>query len=101
VVACDLVAPSAEAMAATVVVLAAEPDHDLAVPHDGDGVPQWLHAAWRRSAWERLQGQLRAGERSIHRAVAAERLRAVTVSGLPAAGLTDADVPGQLPRPAD
>lgn len=101
VVACDLVEPSSHAMAATVAALAAAPDHDVAVPHDDEGVPQWLHAAWRRSARDRLADRLVAEERSVHRAVASAGLRMVTVRGLPAAVLTDADVPGQLPRQAD
>lgn len=101
VVACDLVTPSPAAMAATVDALAEESEHDLAVPLDAGGVPQWLHAAWRRSVRDRLVDALVAGHRSIHGAVTSARLRTITVRDLPSAALTDADVPGQLPRQAD
>jgi molybdenum cofactor guanylyltransferase len=96
VVACDLVEPSAKAMSTTVAALAAAPEADLAVPHV-DGVPQWLHGAWRRSARPRLAEQLVAGERAVHRAVAAAALGVVDVPGLATAALADADVPTDLP----
>jgi molybdopterin-guanine dinucleotide biosynthesis protein A len=100
VVACDLVSPSTEAMAATVAALAAEPAADLAVPRQGEQ-HEWLHAAWRGTARPRLVEQLAAGERSVHGAVARAGLRMVAVDGLAARALVDADSPGDLPPQAD
>jgi molybdenum cofactor guanylyltransferase len=98
VVGCDLVSPSAEAMAATVAALGAVPDGDVGVPSPGGGgIPQWLHAAWRRSVVRPLADQLSGGERAVHRAVAAAALRVVEVTGLAAATLADADTPADLP----
>lgn len=101
VVACDLVEPSAEAMAGTVAALQVAPAHDLAVPDDDGERPQWLHAAWRRGVRPRLVDALAAGERSVHGAVARAGLRVTTVTGLAPEVLADADTPGQLPRRSD
>lgn len=101
VVACDLVAPAPEAMAATVAALHADAAADLAVPTDAGDRPQWLHAAWRQRARTRLLDALTAGERSVHGAVARSGLRRAPVTGLAAPALADADVPSQLPRRAD
>jgi molybdopterin-guanine dinucleotide biosynthesis protein A len=96
VVSCDLLAPDPTAMAATVRALADDPTAAVAAP-ELDGRVQWLHAAWRRSS---VQGPLAerfaAGERSIHRAVAATGLRRITV-GVAPGGLADADTPDDLP----
>jgi molybdopterin-guanine dinucleotide biosynthesis protein A len=96
VVACDLVAPAPAAMRATVAALAGDPDADVAVPHAG-GRPQWAHAAWRPRAGPALAARLRAGERAVHRGVAAAGLRVVPVVGLADAALADADTPADLP----
>lgn len=98
VVACDLVAPSSRAMAATVAALSADPPSDVAAPvHDGE--IQWLHAAWRsRSVGERLAACFTAGEHSVHRAVAAARLAVLEVPGLGPTALADADTPADLPH---
>jgi molybdopterin-guanine dinucleotide biosynthesis protein A len=93
VVSCDLVAPSPAAMATTVARLEA----DVAVPRPADGPPQWLHAAWRRGVAETLRARFAAGERSIHRAVAAAQLQVAWVEGLDPAALDDADRPEDLP----
>jgi molybdopterin-guanine dinucleotide biosynthesis protein A len=101
VVACDLVAPSADAFAATVAALLAAPGADAAVPVAG-GRRQWLHAAWRAHAGPALARAFAAGERAVHAAVAAAGLRVVEPALDPAA-VADADVPEALPpgaRPA-
>lgn len=93
VVSCDLVTPSAAAMRRTVDALAA----DVAVPSQPGGPPQWMHAAWRRSTEGPLRRCFAAGERSIHRAVAAAGLAVTPVDGIEAVALADADTPDALP----
>jgi molybdopterin-guanine dinucleotide biosynthesis protein A len=97
VVSCDLVAPSAAAMAATVAALSAEAD--VAVPTSPEAPPQWLHTAWRRSAGPELRPRFADGERSIGRAVKAVGLRIAWVPALDPAALADADRPEELPQP--
>lgn len=99
VVACDLVAPSPEAMAATVAALDVRADGDVAVPAVG-GIPQWHHAAWRRRAGPSLSAVFAAGERSIHAAVAAAGLVVVRVAEIDPTAVADADTPGDLPGSA-
>lgn len=101
VAACDLVAPSAEAVTATIAALgAAEATTalgaaaDVAVPLV-DGRRQWMHAAWRAGAAAPLAAAFAAGERAVHAAVAAAGLRVVDVA-LPAAAVADADTPADL-----
>jgi molybdopterin-guanine dinucleotide biosynthesis protein A len=96
VVACDLVAPSPAAMRATVAALVGDPAADVAVP-DAGGRPQWAHAAWHPRVRPALATRLRAGERAVHRGVAAAGLRVVPVAGLADAALADADTPADLP----
>jgi molybdopterin-guanine dinucleotide biosynthesis protein A len=91
VAACDLVAPSAEAVTATLAALEAA---DVAVPLV-DGRRQWMHSAWRAGAAAPLAAAFDAGERAVHAAVAAAGLRVVDVS-LPAAAVADADTPADL-----
>ncbi|HMG41491.1 MAG TPA: molybdenum cofactor guanylyltransferase [Acidimicrobiales bacterium] len=93
VVACDLVAPSAAALQATVAALA---HHDVAVP-TGERA-QWLHAAWHRRVAEPLRKQFDAGERSVGGAVEAAGLTVAWVDDLDTAALADADTPEDLPR---
>jgi molybdopterin-guanine dinucleotide biosynthesis protein A len=94
-VSCDLVAPEAGAMRATVDALRAH-DADVAAPEIG-GTVQWLHAAWRTSTVARaLAERFAAGERSVHRAVRQAGLRLVEVPGLAPAELADADTPADL-----
>jgi molybdenum cofactor guanylyltransferase len=91
VAACDLVAPSADAVIATVRALG---DADVAVPLV-DGRRQWMHAAWRAGAAAPLAAAFAAGERAVHAAVAAAGLRVADVS-LPASAVADADTPADL-----
>ncbi|HLM64354.1 MAG TPA: molybdenum cofactor guanylyltransferase [Acidimicrobiales bacterium] len=98
VVACDLLHPSAEALAATVGALAPELDADVAVPVAG-GRRQWDHAAWRRTALAPLRDRFAAGERGLGRAVATAGLGVVAVEGLAGPALADADEPADLPPP--
>jgi molybdopterin-guanine dinucleotide biosynthesis protein A len=96
VLACDLLDPDPTAIERVVAALAADPQADLAVPHAG-GRRQWLHAAWRRRAGPALEAAIDAGERAVHRAVAAQGLRVVTVQEIPAGAVADADTPDRLP----
>jgi molybdopterin-guanine dinucleotide biosynthesis protein A len=98
VVACDLLHPSAEALAATVAALADELDADVAVPV-ADGRRQWDHAAWRRTALAPLRDRFAAGERGLGQAVATAGLGVVAVEGLAGPALADADEPADLPPP--
>ena len=92
VLACDVPGVSAEAVRA---VVAARGDAAAAVPVHADR-RQWLHGAWHRRCLPTLRSAYEAGERAIHRAVAL--LDVLTVEGLPAAALADADHPGDLPE---
>jgi molybdenum cofactor guanylyltransferase len=93
VAACDLVAPSPEAVTATVAALGAAED-EVAVPLV-DGRRQWMHAAWRAGAAAPLAAAFAAGERAVHAAVAAAGLRVADVA-LPAEAVADADTPADL-----
>lgn len=97
VAACDLLAPSAAALEATVAGLGRDPSADVAVPVVGHR-RQWVHGAWRPRAERPLAEQLERGRRAIHAAVAGARLAVVEVEGLPPGALADADVPGDLPK---
>ncbi|MGH9246267.1 MAG: molybdenum cofactor guanylyltransferase [Acidimicrobiales bacterium] len=96
VLATDLVHPDADAIARLVDTLDATPACDAAVPIVG-GRRQWLHAAWRRAGRAALDDAFVAGERAIHRAVAASSLRVANVPGLPPRAMADADRPDQVP----
>jgi len=98
VASCDLVTPSAAAIAATVRALSARPDGDVAVPVVASR-RQWMHAAWRRRAATPLTTAFSAGERAVHAAVAAAGLRVVDVD-VDAAAVADADRPADLPSGA-
>jgi molybdopterin-guanine dinucleotide biosynthesis protein A len=98
VAACDLLAPEAAAVRATVAALAtADESVAVAVPLAGER-RQWLHAAWRAAARSRLARAFAAGERSVHGAVAVAELRLCELPLAPAA-VADADVPADLPTP--
>jgi molybdopterin-guanine dinucleotide biosynthesis protein A len=97
VAACDLVAPTPSAVAATVAALEAADDADAAVPV-ADGRRQWLHAAWRRRCAGPLGAAFAAGERAVHAAVAMAGLRVVELA-VEGAALADADTPADLPGP--
>ena len=96
VVSCDLVHPSATAMAATVQALRDHPGAVGAVPVD-TGHRQWTHAAWRADAVRALVAAYERGERSLKRAGA--DLLIFEVAGLDPQALRDADEPGDLPPP--
>ena len=99
VVSCDLLAPSARSMAATVDALARrDVDTHATVPR-AEGHPQWLHAAWRHSAASPLRHEHDRGERSIRRAVAAAALSVEWIDDLDTATLADADTPKDLRNP--
>ncbi|HET6951931.1 MAG TPA: NTP transferase domain-containing protein [Acidimicrobiales bacterium] len=95
VAACDLTAPSPDALAATVAALAADARADVAVPVVG-GRRQWVHAAWRRSCGPPLVDAFAVGERAVHAAVARAALR-VTETAVDARAVADADTPADLP----
>jgi molybdopterin-guanine dinucleotide biosynthesis protein A len=96
VVSCDLLHPSAAAMAATVTALVEHPGAVGAVPVDA-GHRQWTHAAWRADAVRPLAAAYERGDRSLRRAAA--DLLVFELSGLEPAALADADEPGDLPTP--
>jgi molybdenum cofactor guanylyltransferase len=96
VVSCDLLRPSASAMAATVQALFDHPGAVGAVPVDS-GHRQWTHAAWRADAVRALVAAYERGDRSLKRAGA--DLLIFEVAGLDPTALLDADEPGDLPTP--
>jgi len=91
ILATDIVAPDPAAIRA---VLGALAGNDVAVPVSG-GRRHFHHAAWSRSAQQRLESAFAAGERAIKRAV--RDLVVVEVAGLSDAALADADTPDELP----
>jgi len=91
ILACDLPAADAATIRAVALALA---EADVAAPWH-DGRHELLHAAYSRRAEPVLQAAFAAGERAPQRAVA--DLAVVGVEGLPAAALTDADTPDDLP----
>ena len=93
VLACDLLAPSAEAVSATIAALSADPRAVAAVPWVDDRA-QWLHAAWRTEIADDLRAAVDAGERAVHRALASFHI--TRVEGLDPAALADADDPGDV-----
>lgn len=96
---CDLLNPSARAMAATVHALARHPGAVGAVPV-ADGHRQWTHAAWHVRVATALVAARERGIRSLQRAGA--DLMLFEVTDLDPAVLADADAPDDLlgsPRP--
>jgi len=91
ILATDLIAADPAAILAVVDALGA---HDVAVPVAG-GRRHFHHAAWHRSAQERLEATFGAGERAIKRAVVA--LAVAEVHGIAPEHLADADTPDELP----
>jgi len=94
VVPCDLVNPSAEAIALMIEMVGS---HDVAVPII-DGRAQWLFSIWQRRALSVLEAEFSGGTRSIRSAVSALDLcRAVVhrATDEPDPYL-DADTPDQL-----
>jgi molybdopterin-guanine dinucleotide biosynthesis protein A len=94
VLSCDLPWASPAGVRAVVEALEAAPEADVAVPVTG-GHRQFLHAAYRRRARPLVEDAFVAGERALHRALAA--LPLVQVEGLDPRWLQDADTPDDLP----
>jgi molybdopterin-guanine dinucleotide biosynthesis protein A len=94
VLACDLVAPDAQTIAA-VVARAGVGDVDVAVPVFGER-RHFHHAVWRRDAADAIAAQFAAGERAPRRVAA--HLRVGEVKGLDARHLADADDPEAFRR---
>jgi molybdopterin-guanine dinucleotide biosynthesis protein A/rhodanese-related sulfurtransferase len=92
VVACDLLAPSPDAMQACLAELSAT-DAEVAVATTDDRL-QWVHAAWSPAALPALEAAVAEGQRAIHRAAGALRVEPVT--GLDPDALADADTPDDL-----
>lgn len=100
---CDVKAPDPAAVRSVIARLAlgaadrsgaGAPPADLVVPLGG-GVPQWLHAGWRRSCLSRLSEAFGTGVRALNEV--AGQLRTVSVE-VPGTGwFADADRPEDLP----
>ena len=93
VLGCDLVAPDPAAIRTVVAALGARPEAHVAVPVV-DGVRQWHHAAWRRSARGSLEEARGRGVGSLRRAV--DGLLVLEVSGIATGAVADADAPADL-----
>ena len=91
VLACDHVAAAAPAVR---IVVGALGDGDVAVPVV-EGRSQTLHAAWRRSALERLEVVFEAGGRSVRDGLAV--LDVVQILDGDPCWFADADTPDDLP----
>lgn len=81
VVAVDHVDADVAVLRACASALHDDPATDLVVPLDPHGRPQWLHAAWRRSALPRLRAAAAAHGPAVHRVAAALAVREVAVAG--------------------
>ena len=95
---CDVIEPDVAAVRCVIDRLGdpagAAPEADLVVPL-GSGVPQWMHAGWRRRCLPTLSEAFARGVRAPKEA--ARLLRAVAVE-VPGAGwFRDADRPEDLP----
>ena len=93
VLACDLVAPSAESVRRLVASAATVPE-TVAVPVV-EREPQWLHACWPLSLKAHLEAAFREGVRAPRRLLPGMAVH--PVPGLDPATLHDADSPGELP----
>ena len=105
---CDVMAPDAAAVRCVLDRLADDASGpaagtqaaDLIVPL-GDGVPQWMHAAWRSNCLERLSEVFARGVRAPSEAARALRMVVVDVPGTGWFGDADRpeDLPAELPSP--
>ena len=95
VLSCDLLAPDPDAIRTLVDALDAAPPSTVAAIPLAGGVPQWTHAAWRRSAARGLVAARAAGCRSLRRATVG--LDRIELDGLDPRHLADADRPEDLP----
>ena len=93
VLSCDLLEPSGVGIAAMVGALGTG---HVAVPVV-DGISQWHHTAWRRTALPHLEATFASGERSPKRAVAG--LEVVQILDGNPCWYADADTPEDLPNP--
>ena len=98
---CDVIEPDVAAVRCVIDRLGdpagAAPEADMVVPL-GSGVPQWMHAAWRRRCLPALSEAFARGVRAPWEA--AKQLSAVEVE-IPGAGwFKDADRPEDLPSGA-
>jgi len=99
---CDVKAPDPAAVRSVIERLApgavdcegAAPPVDLVVPLGG-GVPQWLHAGWRRDCLPRLSEAFADGMRALNEAAGLLRTVAVELPG--SDWFADADRPEDLP----
>ena len=94
VLACDLVAASAESVGLVVDALRAAPDAMVAVPIVA-GRRQPLHAAWRPGAADVVDAALSSGELAVRHVL--DRLSTVPVHGLDIASFANANAPEDLP----
>ncbi|MEZ5262289.1 MAG: molybdenum cofactor guanylyltransferase [Acidimicrobiales bacterium] len=94
VLTCDLPLIDAATIAPIVAALAADPEADVAAPDLG-ARPQFLSAAYRPDrALPAIEAAFDGGERAVRRGL--HGLRVVTVAGLDARRLQDADTPSAL-----
>ncbi len=91
---CDVLEPDPAAIRGVVDCLVEDASADLVAPLGG-GVPQWMHAAWRRRCLARLQDAFDRGVRAL--SAAALELQAVEVCVPGTAWFGDADRPEDLP----
>lgn len=96
VAACDLVAPTVDAVRRLLLAGDQAPDAGVVVPVVA-GRCQWLHALWRPSAAPGLTAAFAAGERSVGRAAVANLTVHAYAETDP---LADADIARDLPADA-
>ena len=95
---CDVIEPDCDAIRLVLACLAdVSPATDAVVPV-GEGVPQWLHAAWRRRCRPLLSAAFARGSRAPRDA--AGLLNAVVLEIAGTAWFRDADRPEDLPAGA-
>ena len=93
VLACDLVAASAEAVRAVVTALDAAPSAAVAVPVTG-GRLQPLHAAWRPSVLPAIDAALARGDGAVRHVL--DAVETVAVTGLDPSWFVNANSPADL-----
>jgi molybdopterin-guanine dinucleotide biosynthesis protein A len=95
VLTCDLAAIGPDEVSALVLGLRTEGSAAAAAPLV-DGRPQYLTAAYRRSALGPLKVRFDAGERAVRRAMEVSAMKVKLIDGLEASHLTDVDTPEAL-----
>ncbi len=91
---CDVIEPDPAAIGSVIGRLVEDSSADVVVPL-GDGVPQWMHAAWRRRCLEPLTDAFGRGVRALSEG--ARELQAVEMCVQGTAWFSDADRPEDLP----